>query len=136
MAGESPDNNIRGVEQSPRSRPIRICLAVRPDLTRELLRNTFEPYGDIEVIESADGNPPAKEQCDVVVALASAPVLHGGEWLDDVVNGRRENLVMLTIDGALIMIFEIRSHQRLTNPSSEALIAAVRDAVAATPRRA
>lgn len=120
--------------ESPR--PIRICLAVLPDLARGLLREVFARYPDIEVIDIRDDSaPPAGDRCNVIVTSARARLQEEADGsLQSLLTAARRNTLVVSLDGSLIMMFEFRPRQRLIDPSPDALVAAVRDEVAAMAR--
>lgn len=108
-----------------------------PKLARGLLRDTFERHHDLEVVDIPGGtslSPTIEDACDVIVTTATRTA----DSLDGSLSGQlrrpSRNTLVVTIDGALIMIFEYRPRQQLIDPAPDALVAAIRDEVATMKR--
>jgi hypothetical protein len=117
------------MDRSEVARPIRICLAILPDVARDLLRETFAAHDDIEVVDLRGEAAPPAGGCDVLVTSA------GGSRAAAIALpalARRPMCLALvvTIDGAQVMIFEFRPRQQLIDPSPSALVSAIRGEVA------
>lgn len=100
-----------------------------PELARGLLRETFAAQDDFEVVELLDGAPPPHDGWDAIVTVASAPRA-AGLALSTLARPGVAEALMITIDGARVLMFEFRPRQHLIDPSPAALVAAIRDEVA------
>jgi hypothetical protein len=113
-------------------RPIRIGLAVLPELARDLLHDTFARHRLIEVVDLPDGaraTRTAADGCDVIVTTASRAADALGPPLHGLLERSTRNTLVVTIDGALVMMFEYRPLQQLFDPAPDDLVDAIREQV-------
>ena len=97
----------------------------------------FARHLDLEVVDVRDGALPpstAEDGCDVIVTQAARAAASQDVPLHGLLRRSTRNTLVVTIDGALVMMFEFRPRQRLLDPAPDALVAAIRDEVAAMTR--
>ena len=123
---------LRGVTETESWRPIRIGLAVLPELARHLLHETLAQHRQIEVVDIPDETRAQRavaDGCDVIVATAAHARSSPGHTLPGLLEGSTRNTLVVTIDGALVLMFEYRPLQRLFDPAPAELVVAIREHV-------
>jgi hypothetical protein len=111
------------------TRPIRICLALLPDLARDILREIFAGNDDMDVVELRGERRAPADACDVLITRARASGV-AEVVLPALILSPMPEMLVVTIDGAEVMMFEFRLRQRLIDPSPDSLIAAIRGEIA------
>lgn len=97
----------------------------------------FARHRDIEVVDAPSGDwstHAALDTCDVIVTQPSRATVSDQIPLHGLLKRSTRNTLVVTIDGALVMMFECRPRQGLIDPAPDALVAAIRSGVAAMTR--
>ncbi|MEP6832341.1 MAG: hypothetical protein ABJB74_03060 [Gemmatimonas sp.] len=122
-------------------RPIRVGLAVIPQLAREILRDTFARHSDFEVLDVAQNDTEllmddAANTCDVIIGSTLPADTMGPLELHRQFGRADSGTLFVLVDDAVVSMAEMRAASRVLDPAPDALVQAIRTKLAALQARA